>query len=142
MEDLLALKDIHIQGDIGWQLAWGWWILILLFIVVLLALIFYLRKIWQRKQIKNSAKQLLKKAFDDENPAIQCLLVLRSYADFIYPDANINTFNEQQWQDFLAKKLPPSEALTALFRAAMYQKSPSFNQQELLNYCQKWVDHV
>ncbi len=139
---LLQLKDIHTRSEIGWQLAWGWWLVIFLVIIVLLILIFYLIKFKQQQQLKIRVKQLLKDAMDNNNPAIECLLILRSYADFLYPNSNIKTLNEKQWQDFLHEKLAINTQLRLLFSQTMYQSQPSIDKQMLLNYCQKWVDGV
>lgn len=141
--DLLSqLKDIHTQVDIGWQLAWGWWLVILLGIILFLVLMVYFIKAWQKKRLKNQVKQSLKQALDNDNPAVECLLILRSYADFCYPQSGLKALNEKQWQDFMTEKLPMSEALALLFSQNMYQATPNINKQALLNYCQKWVECV
>ncbi|MBE8190474.1 MAG: DUF4381 domain-containing protein, partial [Candidatus Thioglobus sp.] len=38
--DLSQLKDIH-TGDIGWQLAWGWWLVIFLAVILLTIFMLY-----------------------------------------------------------------------------------------------------
>ena len=143
MQDLLAqLKDIHIEQNIAWQLAWGWWVLLVLAIIVVLILLVFLIKIWRLKRLKNSVKRSLEAALNKRNPAIECLLILRSYADFRHPKIDIKTFNQKQWQDFLAEKLLPSEQLKLLFSVTMYQPAADIDKQQLLDYCQKWVDCV
>ncbi len=138
----LELRDIHTADNISWQLAWGWWVLMMIVIIGLAFLVFYFIKRYQKNKLKTTIKKQLKSAVNKKNPPIECLLILRSYATLCYPNEGIAAFNEQQWRDFLIQEHPPNDALRLLFSQTMYQKTPDFEIQQLLNYCQKWVDHV
>ncbi len=141
--DLLSqLKDIHTRDDIAWQLAWGWWLVIVLGVITLIILVVYLFKSRQKKRLKNQVKHALEEALEGDNPAIECSLILRSYADFYYPERNLKALNEKQWQDFLVDKLPMNKDLILLFSQSMYQAQPNIDKPMLLDYCQKWVDCV
>lgn len=146
---LSALKDIRLPEEIGFQLAWGWWVLLLLGLVVAVSgivwLRFYLRFLREKalkKAMKKDLIQQLNALIDSDNFALECSILLRRYAHYYYPSLKINAFSEGEWVDFLGQKMPMQPQLKQLFLQAIYQKNPDFDKQALLIYSQKWIDYV
>ena len=87
MTDLLdQLNDITLPAGLGFQLAYGWYLLALAVMICVCAIGFIYRRIHQQKQCKKAAKQLLKNIQNEftlhqnqKHLAVQCNLLLRRY---------------------------------------------------------------
>lgn len=137
----LKLRDIALPQEIGFEIAYGWIALVILILILVFISIIYLRKI--KRNPKNLALKeldLIKTRFNEDKDyhklARECNLLLRRYVMQKY---NITIKDEEKWLEFLSKNLILTEDIKIIFSEKIYQKKFTFNDDDLLNYCDAWI---
>lgn len=111
MQELNALRDIHLPKAVSWwPLAPGWYLLGLTLMAMLLALIVMVYKSRKRGRYKRQALALLadcEKAYlenrQSQIAATQVSDILRRVALLYFPREEVASLQGQAWSDFLSR---------------------------------------
>jgi len=152
----LPLHDIHLPAAVGpCPPAIGWWLLpVILCLLILLAFkLVQLKKQHKAppayKKIANREMQLLESKFKDDEASIEYLreisALLRRIALSYLPRESVASLTGTQWINQL-NELSGEPVFTpetaALLISAPYQKDISFDKDDLLRSCKRWVERL
>ena len=150
----LPLHDIHLPAAVSaWPPAIGWWILPLLILGLAFGVYHFIQYRKQRKkQIaykKLAVNELhkIKQQYVDSNNSIALLravsTLLRRIGLSYLPRENIASLTGEQWIDTLNSLSSQNfidHELSQLLAHAPYQKTADFDQQQLLDTCESWIN--
>jgi len=149
----LPLRDIHLPEAVSWwPLAIGWWLLPLLITVIA----FTVYKVIQRNKHKQKVAyrkmalkelNIIRTQFSNEENSVELIRsissLLRRVALSYLPRENIASLTGKLWIEQL-NKLSTQNIFTnevgTLLERAPYQANSEFNQKELLNICEQWIN--
>ena len=151
----LALRDIHLPGEISfWPPAPGWWILVALIIAAVAGGIWLYR---HNRQLKLSATRMAREQLQlivaryqsDKDPLelIQQLSVLlRRLSISLYPRTEVASLTGQAWLEFLDRQSAQQNFSTGsgrLLSEAPYRRTvDAAEAEQVLQYCQQWIDKI
>jgi len=150
----LPLHDIHLPAAVSaWPPAIGWWILPL----IILGLAFGIYKFTQyhkrrKKQLaykKLAVNELtrIKQQYAKSNNNIELLravsTLLRRISLSYLPRESVASLTGEQWIETLnklSKQTVIDNEFSLLLAHAAYQKTADFDQQQLLETCESWIN--
>lgn len=147
-DPLAQLRDIQLPDAISpWPPAPGWWIMTLFIIVVIFALIYWLKKTWDKRRYRQAALQQLnnlKTYVDQPNVYLQHLnSLLKRTAITAMPTALVAPLNGQQWLLFLDRSGSTTQftqGVGKVLASGPYQPIvDKINIDELESLCQEWI---
>lgn len=130
---LEQLKPIEYPNPIGFEMAYGWYLLIIALILILAIIWFFKNKKTSKQklafqELDNIEKQF-KKDKNYKNLATQCNLLLRKYCQTQNITINDNFLQTLNGILSLPKKIKP------LLEIDIYQKELNFKAGDLIDYC-------
>ncbi|HED33948.1 MAG TPA: DUF4381 domain-containing protein [Gammaproteobacteria bacterium] len=152
----LPLHDIHLPAAVSaWPPAIGWWLLpvILCLLILIVFKLVQLKKQYKAppayKKIAHREIQLLESKFKNDEASIEFLRevsgLLRRIALSYLPRESVASLTGTQWIDQLNKlsgETVFTPALSTLLINAPYQKNISFDKNDLLLSCKRWIERL
>lgn len=152
----LPLRDIHLPEAVSaWPPAIGWWLLpILLLAIAFSAYQLYKYKINYKakpayKKIALSELKTIQIDYADKNQSIEQLraisTLLRRIALSYLPRESVASLTGDLWIEQLNKLSQDtffSNDLATLLASAPYQAYAEFNQDDLINICEQWINQL
>ncbi len=152
-DELLGrLQPPGIPAEPGhWPPALAWWILLGLVIAGGLAWLAW-RYYRHRNRFFYQASASLRRIADDyrqhdnaELLLLQLATWLRRVAISTDPDPTINSLHGEQWLNYLDRNLPEPLFVSGpgrVFAEGLYRAHPRFDDEEILQVCQQWLDKL
>lgn len=126
-----------------WPLAWGWWSMIALLCTALLLIVIYFRLRKKKLAPKKAALKIISNQALNHTPSA-AIELLRQAALSYYPRERIAMLSGDEWYAFLDSQLsqPRFTPNSREWQQALYQKSSSETQQNLVQDCQVWIEQA
>lgn len=152
----LPLRDIHLPDAISWwPPAIGWWLLP----IVILAIIFTVYQLMKLKKqaltkpvYKKTALLELQRIRNDFNDTQNSINQLRAISTLLrrivlsyLPRETVASLTGEQWinqLNALSQDTFFSNDLAIFLTCAPYKPSADFNQVDLLNICEQWINQL
>lgn len=140
----LNLEPLILPNAPDWlPLAWGGWALMTGIVLTILGVYLYFK--WRTKRLlaKRTALKLLTNSVTPHTPS-SALEILRQAALSYFPREDIAPLTGAAWYEFLDNHTEESRFLDKQqqWQAALYQKSPQGEHQDLIEDCVFWVSYA
>lgn len=152
----LPLRDIHLPDAISWwPLAIGWWLLPIVILAIIFS-VYQLIKIKKQyrarpvyKKIALLELQRIRENFTDTDKSIEQLraisTLLRRISLSYLPRKTVASLTGEQWVNQLNALTQDtffSNELASFLTSAPYMPHADFNQDDLLNICEQWINQL
>ena len=152
----LPLRDIHLPDAISWwPLAIGWWLLPIILLAVILS-VYQLIKLKKRQESNPAYKKMallelqrIRQNFPDSEQSIEQLraisTLLRRISLSYLPRETVASLTGDQWitqLNALTKDTFFSNDLATFLTTAPYMAHADFDQNDLLNICEQWINQL
>ncbi|MGY0617078.1 DUF4381 domain-containing protein [Vibrio sp. FJH11] len=140
----LNLEPLILPNAPEWfPLAWGWWAVLVGICIIVLSLYLYFK--WRTKRLlaKRTALKLLTHSVTPHTPS-SALEILRQAALSYFPREDIAPLTGSAWYEFLDNHTDETRFVDKQqqWQAALYQKSPLGQHQDLIDDCAFWINHA
>lgn len=147
MDDLSALRDIHLPSPIGfWPLAIGWYPLVCLVLIMLLLAIKWSTQRLRLHLFHREALRMLEECrmITEKNPAEGLALlsiIMKRIAKTTQPDTFTPSSINDEWINFLEKtgKGLDFSSVRTLLCHDVYRPDPQGNYDKLFFLCRQWI---
>ena len=146
----LPLRDIHLPEAVSWwPLAMGWWLLLAL-IILLPLLIWGVRKLRARRQLRKQALAELasiETSFGQHQNSQQLVselsILLRRVCVSRFPRTDVAGLSGEKWLSFLNSQADSFDVETSQSLInGPFQKQCDINSQELISACYSWIKQL
>lgn len=148
-DPLSQLRDIHLPQTGGfWPPAPGWWLLAALLLIAITALIWLIRRRYQRNRWLRLAKtelaRLERTAAKQPQWFAEVNQLLKRVARERYPDQYPEACSGEQWQTFLLEHLPKGRIARQPIAEALvnspWQPEPTAEPAQVLDFARTWLE--
>ncbi|SFV63708.1 hypothetical protein MNB_SUP05-5-940 [hydrothermal vent metagenome] len=132
------LKPIQLPEKIGFELAYGWYILLVVIFIIVALIIYFKKRKTSIKELAFNELSAIETEFEihknNQKLATQCNLLLRKYCK----QKNIK-ITPQNFLSVLSQHYPMSNEVKKILSKTIYQNTADINTQLLLDYCGEFI---